>query len=346
VKLEDVYEALTAPFAPDLVELKPGATNKERTKACAMAYVAVWEYRRRLNEAVGAGNWSQELRMLDANTMVCRLTVLGAVREEVGEEAESEEQRADNTSCNRAAQAFKRACAALGLGLYLYDLPQKWLEFDGQRRRFAESVDLQRVVNELYRQAGIQWPPKPKPAPSTLYPDLVAAIRSAPSDAALDVCASKAKEHRKAGRITREQLETLGRESVLRREALRPSAPTREPGADEDEDDFFTDPTPDNMKAQVKADVGAHRPKAAGLAREKEHKEGLDSLARIGKLGCPEAERAELDMVVGRLLLCVTPELADSYEAESNEIRWSPAGRKVVDTLFATHRQHLAEGAK
>jgi hypothetical protein len=342
VELEDVYAALTAPFAPDVVELKPGATNKEKTKACAMAYVSVWEYRRRLNEIVGAGNWSQELRMLDANTMLCRLTVLGAVREEVGEEAESEEQRADNTSCNRAAQAFKRACAAMGLGLYLYDLPQKWLEFDGQRRRFAESVDLQRVVLDLYRQAGIQWPPK-KATPSP-FPGLVSAIRAASTELALDAIASQAKEHRKAGLLTREQLETLGRESVLRREALR------------GEDDFFTNPTPDDQKKKINPDHGAHHLKQSGTKdpdpapapRSKawrQHSDDLTDLARLGKNACPAPEKEALDAFLHALLGAEDARALGVVEGEALKTRWTEKGEAVVAQLLSAHRDFLA-GAK
>ncbi len=36
--LADVYQGLTAPFAPQVIELKPGAVTKDKTKALALAY--------------------------------------------------------------------------------------------------------------------------------------------------------------------------------------------------------------------------------------------------------------------------------------------------------------------
>ena len=36
--LAEVYDGLTAPFAPEVIELKPGALTKDKTKALALAY--------------------------------------------------------------------------------------------------------------------------------------------------------------------------------------------------------------------------------------------------------------------------------------------------------------------
>ncbi len=36
--LADVYHGLTAPFAPEVIELKPGALTKDKTNALALAY--------------------------------------------------------------------------------------------------------------------------------------------------------------------------------------------------------------------------------------------------------------------------------------------------------------------
>ena len=36
--LAEVYDGLTAPFPPHVIELKPGAVTKDKTKALALAY--------------------------------------------------------------------------------------------------------------------------------------------------------------------------------------------------------------------------------------------------------------------------------------------------------------------
>jgi hypothetical protein len=46
-----------------------------------------------------------------------------------------------------ASQAFKRACAAFGLGRYLYSLPQVWADYDQKSKQI---VDAAGVVAQMY----------------------------------------------------------------------------------------------------------------------------------------------------------------------------------------------------
>jgi hypothetical protein len=55
-------------------------------------------------------------------------------------------------SSSAVAQAFKRACAAFGLGRYLYHLLQMWGDYDSRRKAFK---DAERIACELYRHAGL-----------------------------------------------------------------------------------------------------------------------------------------------------------------------------------------------
>ncbi len=147
--LADIYEQLSRPFAAELIELKPGATTKDKTKALALAYVDARAYQDRLDSVVGPDNWSVEYRPLPGGAgLICRLTLLGVTREDVGEAEQSD----PNHATSSAMQAFKRACAAFGLGRYLYRLPQVWAEYDEQRRSFK---DAPATVRQLYRHAGI-----------------------------------------------------------------------------------------------------------------------------------------------------------------------------------------------
>ena len=145
--LADVYDGLTAPFAPEVIELKPGALTKDKTKALALAYADPRAYEDRLDTVVGPDNWEVEYRPLPGGTgLICRLTILGKVREDVGE-APAEDA---NTMTSAAAQAFKRTCAKFGLGRYLYHLPQTWAPYDEAKRQI---IDAPRVVAQLYRMA-------------------------------------------------------------------------------------------------------------------------------------------------------------------------------------------------
>jgi hypothetical protein len=149
ITLQDVHADLVRPFDVEYVELKPGAVAKDKTKALALAYVDARAYHDRLDAACGPEGWSVEYRPLPSGAgLICRLTILGVVREDVGESPQND----PNAATSAAMQAFKRACAAFGLGRYLYRLPQPWADYDEQSKRFARPAE---VARDIYRKAGL-----------------------------------------------------------------------------------------------------------------------------------------------------------------------------------------------
>lgn len=80
--LTEAYPLLTRPFEIGQVEVKPGAVNG--TKALALAYVDMRAYQARLDEVAGPANWSVEYRTLGDRAVICKLTILGVTREDVG----------------------------------------------------------------------------------------------------------------------------------------------------------------------------------------------------------------------------------------------------------------------
>lgn len=89
--IADLYAELTAPFPLDYIELKPGAVSKDRSKALALAYVDARAYMDRLDTVVGPDNWSVEYRPIASGSgIICRLTLLGIVREDVGEASQED----------------------------------------------------------------------------------------------------------------------------------------------------------------------------------------------------------------------------------------------------------------
>ena len=144
-----LFEALAEPFSSVDVEWKPGALNHEKTKALALAYVESRAYIQRLN-ALAGGDWSDEYQVYHLNdriAVICRLTISSTTRTGDGEcliastngNGEYVEANAVTTA---SAQAFKRACVKFGLGLYLYNLPQKWCDYDTKSRRIIASPEL------------------------------------------------------------------------------------------------------------------------------------------------------------------------------------------------------------
>lgn len=143
--LAGVHAALVRRFDPAQVKLKPGPTNEGKTQAIAFLYADRKAYQDRLDEVVGPDGWEVEYRPIMASgaAIVCRLTILGHAKEEVGEAKEGK----DNAWTSSATQAFKRACASHGIGRYLSGLPKPWAEFDAQKKCFKNPSA---VILKLY----------------------------------------------------------------------------------------------------------------------------------------------------------------------------------------------------
>ncbi|BAJ64149.1 Rad52/Rad22 family DNA repair protein [Anaerolinea thermophila] len=141
-----ILDALQEPFPSHEVEFKPGATNREKTKALALAYVDSRPYIQRLN--LVCPDWQDEYQVMmqpDRVVVLCRLTIAGVTRTGDGEclLAGEEGDRAEpNAVTTASAQAFKRACVKFGLGAYLYDLPQVWCDYDAQKRKIINPPQL------------------------------------------------------------------------------------------------------------------------------------------------------------------------------------------------------------
>ena len=149
--IASVFTALCAPFPPELVELKPGAIAEDKQRALALAYVDARHYQARLDAVVGPDHWHIAYRPWGERAVICALTVLGVTREDVGEAEKGD----PNQATSAAMQAFKRACAAFGLGRYLYtDLPQLWVSAEPRGRSWA-IVDSVNAVQQMYAHAGI-----------------------------------------------------------------------------------------------------------------------------------------------------------------------------------------------
>jgi hypothetical protein len=141
--LNAIHAKLCKPFAAALVELKPGATTQDKSRALCMPFVDSRAYQTRLDRVVGPEGWSVEYRGLSDRAVLCRLTILGVTREDVGECNQADE----NAATSAVAQSFKRACSAFGLGRYLYSLPGVWADYNAQKKQV---IDPAGVVAQMY----------------------------------------------------------------------------------------------------------------------------------------------------------------------------------------------------
>lgn len=158
------WTQLSAHFPIEDVEFKPQTMSKDGTKALAIAYVDPRAYQRRLDDVVGVANWWVEYRSLGERAIIARITItdpetgLKVIREEVGEFDDKGLAQWPTAS----AQAFKRACVTLGLGRYLYDLPQTWVSVENRRITDGE---LNRLRAQLAKAQGRNTTQAPSDAP-------------------------------------------------------------------------------------------------------------------------------------------------------------------------------------
>jgi hypothetical protein len=140
--VEELTEALAAPFDPREVRFKPAVVSGNR--ALALAYVDARVIQDRLDDVLGVTGWQDEYECLPDGSVVCRLRLrLGdewITKMDVGGQSE----QPDEGDRRKAAfsDALKRAAVKFGIGRYLYRLPSQWVDYDPRKRQFARTPTL------------------------------------------------------------------------------------------------------------------------------------------------------------------------------------------------------------
>lgn len=138
----DIAAALSAPFPADAVKFRP--QNVKGNRALALPYIDARMVMDRLDAVLGIGGWQTESTVLNDGSVVCRLSAkIGdewVVRTDVGGMSE----QPDGGDRMKAAfsDALKRAAVQLGVGRYLYALPQLWADYDPARKQFTRQPAL------------------------------------------------------------------------------------------------------------------------------------------------------------------------------------------------------------
>ena len=142
-----ILAELAKPFDPEVVEFKPGAVAKTGDRALALAYVDSRAYQARLDEVDPTWSNTYAREYPEGRVVVtCALTIAGVTRQAIGEcllsnvHLDGSTTVEENAATSAEAQAFKRACAAFGLGRYLYAVPQTWADYDSTKRQFTPAA--------------------------------------------------------------------------------------------------------------------------------------------------------------------------------------------------------------
>ena len=134
--------ALAGPFEAAEVKWKPQMVKGNR--ALAIAYVDVRVIQDRLDDVLGVEGWQDEYQLLPDNSVMCRLRLKLGKRWITKMDVGSPSEQPDGGDRLKAAfsDALKRAAVKFGIGRYLYRLPSQWVDYDAQRKQFAQTPQL------------------------------------------------------------------------------------------------------------------------------------------------------------------------------------------------------------
>jgi len=173
---EILLEKLIAPFPVSDINWKAQVTSQDKTRALAVAYIDVRDVVRRLDQVVGAFNWSVDHKMVGDTT----ISGIGIRDPQTNawiwkwdagfvEEHEGQNDSRMKSVKGTISDGIKRAAVLWGIGRYLYQLPKTWVGYNAQEKKLTETPALPAwATPEGYagRANGTKSVPQPAPQPA------------------------------------------------------------------------------------------------------------------------------------------------------------------------------------
>jgi hypothetical protein len=131
---DEISKGLQEPFDPADVDFRvQGRVNEQTGRAQVVAYIDARMVQDRLDQVVGAGNWSFDWEPLvidkgEIQVTKGTLTILGVSKSDAGTASNFEQ------TLGAVSHCFKRAAVHWGIGRYLYDLPMNWVQVEKNGR--------------------------------------------------------------------------------------------------------------------------------------------------------------------------------------------------------------------
>lgn len=177
------FLALRAPFPPDRISWRVGATKADRSQGLGLAYIDARDVMHRLDEVCGP-LWQCEYTSMTNGTCCCRIGIKlgsewiwrsnGALNVADSDKPDAQEMAEKGSY----SDAFKRAAVLFGIGQYLYDLDNVWVNLKPQgKSHVIDPQEMPKLAAALKKAAShIAPPPKPAPVvPHTETPEQTAA---------------------------------------------------------------------------------------------------------------------------------------------------------------------------
>lgn len=143
----DIIDELKKPFDVSLIHWRVGATNREKTKGIALAYIDARDVMKRLDDVMGNENWQNRYTHVTPNGVICELGLF--IDGQWLWKANGAGETSYEAEKGAMSDAFKRAAVMWGIGRYLYYLPNQWVDIEPAGRSH-KIVDIPKLPGWAY----------------------------------------------------------------------------------------------------------------------------------------------------------------------------------------------------
>lgn len=159
-------QELHKPFPAGEIEWRVGSTNGDKTSGLALAYLTARHVMERLDAVCGAENWQDRYEFHGART-VCYLSI--RINDEWVTKADGAGDSDVEAEKGAISDALKRAAVKWGIGRYLYDLGNIWVDLEQAGRSVRIKKDqyrkLQAALDRQFGSAAAEPTQKPSAKP-------------------------------------------------------------------------------------------------------------------------------------------------------------------------------------
>ncbi|RHG37958.1 hypothetical protein DW261_02560 [Fusobacterium varium] len=144
--MKEMMNKLQEPFEESEIEFRVGATNSDKTKGMALAYVQARAIQNRLDNLFGVDGWSVSYKEITAG-FICSLSV------KINDKWITKEDGAAITEFESVkggiSSAFKRvASSGFGIGRYLYNAKNMWFPIKQQGKGYIFITEPKLELND------------------------------------------------------------------------------------------------------------------------------------------------------------------------------------------------------
>jgi len=148
---------LARPFQPSAIRWRVGATNSDKTKGMALAYIDARDVMDRLDEVCGPENWQVEYPFPGCARIGIKLGGEWVWKSNGAGATDVEAEK------GQYSDAFKRAAVLWNIGRYLYTLKSPWVAIEQRGRSYVIAESAHKELDAIIkRTVSLYIPPGQK----------------------------------------------------------------------------------------------------------------------------------------------------------------------------------------